>query len=36
VIGAVEMTSILENVTEITGVSFKDIIKKLGSKNDQK
>lgn len=35
VIGSVEFKSLLENVTEITGVSFKDLISKLGSKNDE-
>lgn len=36
VIGVVEFKSLLENATEITGTDFKDIIKKLGSKNDEK
>lgn len=35
VVGSVELKSLLENATEITGVSFKDVIAKLGSKNDQ-
>ena len=36
IIGMVEFKSILENVTSITGVKFKDLIKKLGSDNDRK
>ena len=35
VIGMVEFKSLLENATAITGTDFKDLIKKLGSKNDQ-
>ncbi|WP_374028339.1 phage holin family protein [Bdellovibrio bacteriovorus] len=35
VIGVVEFKSLLENVTEITGTDFKEIIRKLGSKNDE-
>lgn len=31
----VEFKSLLENVTEITGVSFASILKKLGSDNDK-
>lgn len=34
VVGAVEMKSLLENASEITGLDFKSIIKALGSKND--
>ncbi len=33
-VGTVEFKSMLENATEITGLDFKSIIQKLGSKND--
>lgn len=36
VIGTVEVVSLLENAQEITGTDFRAIIKKLGSKNDDK
>lgn len=36
VIGTTEFVSILENTSELTGLNFTDIIKKLGSKNDEK
>lgn len=35
VIGVTELKSILENSGDITGISFKSVIKKLGSKNDK-
>lgn len=35
VIGVVEIKSLLENSSELTGLDFKAIIKILGSKNDQ-
>lgn len=35
VIGLVEIKSLLENASAITGLDFKAIIKLLGSKNDQ-
>lgn len=34
VIGITEIKSILENAGDITGLNFKTILKKLGSKND--
>ena len=35
VIGVTEIKSILENSADITGLNFKSVIKKLGSKNDK-